>query len=581
MRWDSLDTLQWAAQTARSDGRGPLATLGYAVSAVGALETLRRREWTIAWVRWSAAALAAGQILVGGPVAAAPTVVIIALLAVVGLGVAVADRRLTTAVAWRQVSAVLMAVDLLATLGLVLAGLLQGNDELWVLLVLVVLAAALRYRIRGALAVALGAGLANGLLELLVNGGEPGPVIVGRLLVLLVVGGFAGSIARELDVERRLYQRMAEASQDIVAKRDEDAILGALARHVKDALDGSRATVHRYTLAGWEEVQLPDVLSVDSADGGPPLLTDEEGGVSATLHRLTWQQGSGRQPNRLTLPIRLPERPAEYVVAVEVSGPRPSALAEGALLALAESSAVSLATRDLIRHQEASNRRLERLEALRTRFVATVAHDLRSPLTTVKGVARILRGRREQVAPEQVDAMLASVERQANRLNRLADDLLDAARLDSDALELKLTDVAIDDILRSVVDDAGDEVELLGTPGLVVEADGPRLERVVWNLVTNALKYGRPPVHLCAETDGDQLTISVRDHGRGLGPEQVENLFQDFAGSGDPDSVGLGLAIVWELVEAHGGRVEYRPADPGADFVISIPRERTPGGSDR
>ena len=240
-----------------------------------------------------------------------------------------------------------------------------------------------------------------------------------------------------------------------------------------------------------------------------------------------------------------------------------------------------MATRDLIRHQEASNRRLERLEALRTRFVATVAHDLRSPLTTVKGVARILRGRREQVAPEQVDAMLASVERQANRLNRLADDLLDAARLDSDALELKLTDVAIDDILRSVVDDAGDEVELLGTPGLVVEADGPRLERVVWNLVTNALKYGRPPVHLCAETDGDQLTISVRDHGRGLGPEQVENLFQDFAGSGDPDSVGLGLAIVWELVEAHGGRVEYRPADPGADFVISIPRERTPGGSDR
>lgn len=536
---------------------------------MGALETLRRREWTIAWVRWSTAALAAGQLVLGGRGGLPLTLTLVATLAALGFVVSAAESRLETATAWRQLSALLMLADSVAIVGLVYAGLREGLDELWTLMVLLAVMGALRYRLRGALLASIGAGLAYAGLEVAVGTGVDAGILLGRLLFLAVVGGFVGALSRELDVERVLYQRVAAASQDIVVRRDVDSILTALATHVNTALDGRRAAVYRYSLTAWEEVVQHRASGVPGGDA--PLLRDGEDGVSAMLHRLTWRPRTATAPARLTLPVRLPERPAEYLVAVELSGQRPSALAEGALMALAESTAVSLATRDLIRSQEASNRRLERLEALRTRFVATVAHDLRSPLTTVKGVASILRGRRDTVPPEQVDAMLASVERQANRLNRLADDLLDAARLDSDALELKREQVGLGVILEAVREDAADDVEVVDVGDLTLVADGARLERIVWNLVSNALKYGRPPVRLDAWQDASATHVRVRDHGAGLSRAQVASMFEDFSGSDHPDSVGLGLAIVWELAAAHGGTVEYRNADPGAEFVVSIP----------
>ena len=169
--------------------------------------------------------------------------------------------------------------------------------------------------------------------------------------------------------------------------------------------------------------------------------------------------------------------------------------------------------------------------------------------------------------------MLESVERQANRLNRLADDLLDAARLDSDQLELKRSSVDLRSILCSVAADAPDDVETVVDPGVEVYADGPRLERIVWNLVSNAFKYGRPPVVVSGELDDDArvIRIRVRDSGRGLAPAQMENLFTDFAAGDDPASVGLGLAIVWQLTQAHGGTVTYDNGDPGAVFTVTLP----------
>ncbi len=519
-------------------------------------------------MRWAVAALAAGQVALGEPVSAAWTVTGVAVLAVLGLVVAVADRRLSTAARWRRLAAWLMAADGIAVIGLIAAGLREGSDDLWVLLVLLGLEGALRYRLRGAIGAVLAGGLAYAVAEQLFDAGIGTAELLSRLLFLGVVGVFAGAIARELDVERRLYQTMATAAQDIVARRDEASILEAFARHVTTALQADRSGVYRYSMAGWEEVADHRRPGVEVR---LPMLADDEEGTSQILHRLTWRHGRGGSPGRLTLPLRMPERPAEYVAAVQLPGGRPTALAEGALMALAESTAVSLATRDLIRSQEASNRRLERLEALRTRFVATVAHDLRSPLTTVKGVARILRGRRDSVPAERVDAMLESVERQANRLNRLADDLLDAARLDSDQLELNVGPVVLHDILDAVVADAGDEATVTRCDELTFHADGPRLERVVWNLVSNAMKYGRPPVELSGVQEGEEVRISVRDHGKGLTTSQVDRLFTDFSGGSDPDSVGLGLAIVWELVEAHGGRVTYVPAEPGARFDVRLP----------
>ncbi len=543
---------------------------------MGALETLRRRERTIAFVRWALAATAAGQVVLGSAVRPALTLVIAVVLLAQGVVVQQATVRLETGAAWRRFAMLMMGADVVLAITYMAATIASGSDLAWVVGALLSMEGALRFRFRGALFTALAATVVHLLIELAV-GSTPGGDLINRSGLTILIGAFAGAIAFELDVERRLFQRMAFASQDIVGKRDELGILTTFASHVADTLGSSQATVHRYGFAGWTES-----ARYRRTTGGivhdVDLLEDAEPGISAILHRITWQPAGQGRPARLTIPIRLPERPAEHVVVVAVPGQRPSALTEGALLSLAEATAVSLGTLDVIRHQEASNRRLERLEVLRTRFVATVAHDLRSPLTTVKGVASILRDRRDSVPPERVDAMLESVERQANRLNRLADDLLDAARLDSDLLELKLAPTDLRTILCSVAADAPDDVETVVDADVQVVVDGPRLERIVWNLVSNAFKYGRPPVVVSADVDrpAGVVRIRVRDHGAGLSADQMENLFTDFAAGDDPASVGLGLAIVWQLTQAHGGTVTYDDGDPGAVFTVTLPTGAQP-----
>jgi signal transduction histidine kinase len=537
---------------------------------MGVLETLRRRERTIATVRWVLAVLAAAQVPLGRSEAPAVLALVALVLAVQGVAVQVAWRRVETPGAWRRFGNAMLCVDAVAAVAYVAVSVAGGSELAWAVLALLSMEVALRYRLRGALVAGVACTTTYLLVELAV-GRSPGADLLGRAVLLVVVGGFAGAIAFELDAERRLFQRMAFASQDIAGRRDRTAILTAFAAHVAEALGSAQAAVYRYDLGGWEEVvrhRRPTGGIVH--DSG--LLGEHVEGVSAMLHRPTWHAAAEGLPNRLSIPIRLPERPAEHVLVASVPGLRPSAMTEGALLSLAEATAASLGTLDAIAHQEASTRRLERLEFLRTRFVATVAHDLRSPLTTVKGVASILRDRRDSVPPDKVDAMLESVERQANRLNRLADDLLDAARLDSEQLELHRSDVLVADVVAAVAADAPEDLEVVVEEGLRLHADAARLERVIWNLVSNACKYGRPPIEVSAGRAGDaHVRIRVRDHGAGLAEAQVRRLFTDFSAGDDPASVGLGLAIVWQLVDAHGGSVSYAPASPGSCFTVLLP----------
>ncbi len=537
---------------------------------MGALETFRRRERTIGIIRWALVGIAAGQVLLVSTVPPALSLSVALLLSLQGVAVQQARVRLETASAWQRFASAMMVADVVAAMAYTTVSVVGGSTLAWVLSAVLSMEGALRFRFRGALSTALGSSMAYVLIELAV-GDTSGTEIANRVLFIILIGAFAGAIAFELDVERRLFQRMAFASQDIVGRRDEGSILTALVGHVAETIGSSQASVYRYDFGGWTES-----ARFRRSSGGivhDVELLEGQGTISVLLHRTTWIPETKGQPARLTIPIRLPERPAEHVVVVSVPGQRPSALTEGALLSLAEATAVSLGILDVLRHQEASNRRLQRLEVLRTRFVATVAHDLRSPLTTVKGVASILRDRRDSVPPERVDAMLESVERQANRLNRLADDLLDAARLDSDLLELKRETVLLEPILTSVAADAPDEVDTIIKGEIRLFADGPRLERIVWNLVSNAFKYGRPPVVITAEQDVSVgvVRIRVRDHGHGLSENQMGNLFTDFAAGDDPSSVGLGLAIVWQLTQAHGGTVTYDNADPGAIFTVTLP----------
>jgi signal transduction histidine kinase len=289
-----------------------------------------------------------------------------------------------------------------------------------------------------------------------------------------------------------------------------------------------------------------------------------------------WLEADAMRPGRLAVPLRWQATTTKNLLVIRPKGGRPTPFETDIAASLAESAALALATTRVIAAEQRSVRRLQYLEAIRTRFVATIAHDLRLPLTVFKGVSQMLRNRREGFAPEQIDQMLSNVERQANRLSRLADDLLDAARLEGDHFTLHPESCELQKVIAATIVDMDEPVAVDLGPDLRLVADPARLERVLWNLLSNAEKYGQPPFEVAGHRSDGVVELSVRDHGSGVDEAQRARLFGEFSGSDDPESVGLGLAIVWQLVQAHGGSVRYHDADPGACFVVTLPVDGPP-----
>jgi signal transduction histidine kinase len=218
---------------------------------------------------------------------------------------------------------------------------------------------------------------------------------------------------------------------------------------------------------------------------------------------------------------------------------------------------------------------LRRVDALRSRLVATLAHDVRNPLTTIRGTFSTLSRHEDVITPEARSELIASADRQAERLQRLSSELLDLARLEEGRLDLQFQETA----LREVVDrglsyaDPERRFDVRVAPGLFVRADPARLEQIVVNLAMNALRYGKPPFVVEARDAADsRVDLLFVDHGPGIPTDQRAALFGPFRAEQDPSSIGLGLAIVRALAEAHGGGVAYEPNEPnGARFRVWLP----------
>ncbi|MDQ3991575.1 MAG: ATP-binding protein [Actinomycetota bacterium] len=236
-----------------------------------------------------------------------------------------------------------------------------------------------------------------------------------------------------------------------------------------------------------------------------------------------------------------------------------------------------LMARDLTRQRsrlQAALVEVHRVDRLRSRLVSTLAHDVRNPLTTIRGALKTLLRHPGQLTTETGAELLAAADTQAGRLERLAADLLDLARLERGRLELTLEDVRLEEAVTRAVGYADDErrVEVRIDPELVIRADPGRLEQIVVNLVSNALRYGRPPYVVEAGRPDGHVELLFRDHGPGVSEEEREVLFEPFRTEQDHGSVGFGLAIVKALVEAHGGSVTYEANEPrGACFRVSLP----------
>lgn len=219
--------------------------------------------------------------------------------------------------------------------------------------------------------------------------------------------------------------------------------------------------------------------------------------------------------------------------------------------------------------------RLRRIDRLRAGLVSTLAHDVRNPLAAIRGtLSTLLSPRMDRLTRTSRQELLRIADHQAARLERLATDLLDLARLERGRLELAYRDVELAPLIRQALGylEDGGKVEVEIDDRIVVRADPARVEQVVVNLVANALRYGRPPFELRVAASGDEVVIEMRDRGDGIPSNQQPTLFDPFRAEAHTGSVGFGLAIVRALAEAHGGSASYRDLDGGgACFTVTMP----------
>ena len=217
---------------------------------------------------------------------------------------------------------------------------------------------------------------------------------------------------------------------------------------------------------------------------------------------------------------------------------------------------------------------VRRVDRLRARLVSTLAHDVRTPLTSIRGAIKTVLGRGDRLDPKTTAELLKGADHQADRLERLATDLLDLARLERGRLELSLQEVRLRQAVETALSFADDQgrYDVRIDPEITVRADPGRLEQIVVNLAANALRYGAPPFLAEAGLSNGEVRLALRDQGPGIRAEETETLFEPFRSESSGESVGLGLAIVKALSEAHGGTVSYEPNEPrGACFTVRLP----------
>jgi signal transduction histidine kinase len=224
-----------------------------------------------------------------------------------------------------------------------------------------------------------------------------------------------------------------------------------------------------------------------------------------------------------------------------------------------------------------SGRGRARLDRERSDLVATVAHELRSPLTGVKGFVQALLNRWDKLNDDQKKLMLTTVHADSERLSRLIAELLDVARIDTGRLSLfpRASDAAVlvGRVVDSVQASTARRIELSVDPDLPsISVDPDKFTQVVTNLVENGVRHGEGTVSVAVRAlgTGDEfegVRIVVEDQGEGIAPEMRRRVFTKFWTSGVRGGSGLGMYLVNGLVRAHGGRVTIGDADGGGARV--------------
>jgi two-component system sensor histidine kinase KdpD len=225
---------------------------------------------------------------------------------------------------------------------------------------------------------------------------------------------------------------------------------------------------------------------------------------------------------------------------------------------------------------------LRRSDLVKTALLRAVSHDLRSPLTGITTAIGALRSDTLIFSDDDRRVLLDTIAVDAERLGRLVGDLLDLSRLEAGGAEPDAEVWTLDDLVREAVHDlpGSDRVDIAGESPLV-NVDAVQIQRVLANLVENALKFSPPAAHVHVRITATRQEAIVRivDQGPGLGDDELERVFEPFyrRGSDQRSGAGLGLAIARGFAAANGGRVwaESRPGQ-GATFALALPVVEVP-----
>jgi two-component system, OmpR family, sensor histidine kinase VicK len=236
-----------------------------------------------------------------------------------------------------------------------------------------------------------------------------------------------------------------------------------------------------------------------------------------------------------------------------------------------------------------ANEQLKLNDKIQKEFINIAAHELRTPIQPILGLTEVLRSRIKDSEQRQ---LLDVTIRNAKRLHRLTEDILDVTKIESQSLNLKKEKFNLNEIVSNTIADYKNELkegnnniklELVSKgdeADLFVEADKERLNQVLTNLLTNAIKFTKEgDITIRTESTDEEILVSIKDTGIGIDPEIFPRLFTKFGTKSDTGGTGLGLFISKSIVEAHGGKIwannnNNKLGEVGATFTFSLPIHR-------
>jgi signal transduction histidine kinase len=599
------------------------------------LEQAKRLERALVRVRWFGILLGAylvSQTNVGSPPRASTRVVELAyltigLLALGNLGFWTALNRTRSEGAVRRLGMTAFAFDAAALLAVSWLYTYDPRGATWVVIYILPLEGALRYQLRGALSTIVMAlanelgreaflahrfpvsGFYGGVLEQRYYFLFSGVAFrVGILAIIAFVAGFmARSLAREAEKSAQQAAKFEDlARREMAARRElaafNTAVLTGVAAEDLDASMQLMADAIAPDL-GFETLTIMlregEALVVKGMHGMPfyddpvPLGDGVTGTVAATGRPIVVSDVrkfpgyicvDPAMSSEMAVPMRIGDELIGVVDVESSDADRFTVQDLGLLTRVADQIALVAHSNRLLSRQRETMQRLQELDQMKSDFVAITSHELRTPITAIRGFVKTLLRNRDRLSAEQLTNFMHTIDRQSARLARLVEDLLFVSRIEAGAVRLAPEPVDVTELVHESLEAFGPEgrvridlnvLEDMGTGTI----DAQRVDQIVRNLVENALKFSPRDarVSVSAGAAAGLRTLEVADRGAGIPPEDLPLIFDRFHQAGhvmtrENEGAGLGLYITKRLVEAMGGTIGVR-SEPGrgSTFTVSIP----------